>query len=78
MAEILVKGGGRVISAVRMMCEKAWEEEKLPTEWTRGIIFPIYKDGEKKDTNNYRGITTVEYCRESICTGDQLQIDDVE
>ena len=57
VAEILVKGGGRVISAVRMMCEKAWEEEKLPTEWTRGIIFPIYKDGEKKDTNNYRGIT---------------------
>ena len=57
VAEILVKGGGNVISAVRMLCAKAWQEEKLPTDWTRGVIFPIYKDGEKKDTNNYRGIT---------------------
>ena len=26
-------------------------------EWARGIIFPIFKDGEKRDTQNYRGIT---------------------
>jgi len=57
VAEILVKGGVCVINAVKQLCEKAWNEEKLPTDWCQGIIFPIYKDGEKKDTNNYRGIT---------------------
>ena len=57
VAEILARGRHRVVSAIRILCEKAWEEETLPTEWTRGIIFPIYKDGDKKDTNNYRGIT---------------------
>jgi hypothetical protein len=39
------------------LCQKVWREEKLPTDWTRGIIFPIFKDGDKKDTSNYRGIT---------------------
>src|SRR4051812_5716572 len=38
-------------------CVRKYGEEKLPTDWTRGIIFPIYKDGEKQDTSNYRGIT---------------------
>ena len=57
VAEVIVRGGELVTNAIHMVCEKVWTEEKLPTEWTRGIIFPIYKDGEKKDTGNYRGIT---------------------
>jgi hypothetical protein len=57
VAELLVKGGDQVASAVHLFCEKVWREEKMPSEWTRGIIFPIYKDGDKRDTSNYRGIT---------------------
>ena len=57
VAEILKKGGDQVTQAVHSLCVKVWVEEKLPTDWTRGIIFPIYKDGDKKDTANYRGIT---------------------
>ena len=57
VAEVLKRGGDQVAKAVHSLCTKAWREEKLPTEWTRGIIFPVYKDGDKRDTSNYRGIT---------------------
>jgi hypothetical protein len=52
-----MKGGDQVAFSVFLLCQKVWREEKLPTDWTRGIIFPIFKDGDKKDTANYRGIT---------------------
>ena len=26
-------------------------------EWCKGMIFPIFKDGYKRDTGNFRGIT---------------------
>ena len=57
VAEILMKGGDQVAYSVYMLCQKVWREETLPTDWTRGIIFPIFKDGDQKDTTNYRGIT---------------------
>ena len=57
VAEILKKGGESVYRAVWALCRKVWREEKLPTDWTRGVICPIFKDGDKRDTGNYRGIT---------------------
>ena len=57
VAEVLKKGGENIVRALHKLCEKVWEEETLPTDWTRGIVFPIYKDGDKRDPSNYRGIT---------------------
>jgi len=36
---------------------KIWDEEALPTEWTEGIICPIYKKGDRMICSNYRPIT---------------------
>ena len=30
---------------------------KFPKSWKDGIIIPVYKQGNKLDVNNYRGIT---------------------
>jgi len=57
VAEVLKKGGDQVTNAVFALCSKVWRTEILPTDWTRGIIFPILKDGDERDTSNYRGIT---------------------
>ena len=39
------------------MCEKIWRTEQIPEECTKGIIHPIFKEGDEQDTANYRGIT---------------------
>ena len=30
-----------------------------PSQWTKGVVIPIFKKGAKDDVNNYRGITLV-------------------
>lgn len=34
-----------------------WQEEKIPIEWEMGLIMPIFKKGDNRNCNNYRGIT---------------------
>ena len=38
-------------------CNICFEEENIPRDWMKGIIFPIYKSGDKREPLNYRGIT---------------------
>jgi hypothetical protein len=46
---------------------KVWKEEILPTEWTEGIICPIYKGGDRMVCSNYGPVTLLNVvCK--ICT----------
>jgi len=36
---------------------KIWKHEKIPCEWSEGILCPIYKKGYRKQCNTYRGIS---------------------
>ena len=36
---------------------KIWKQEKIPCEWAEGILCPIYKKGDRKQCNNYRGVS---------------------
>ena len=40
-----------------MLFNKIWRQETIPDEWTKGVIFPIFKNGDVTDCGNYRGIT---------------------
>ena len=43
--------------AIWQLCKMMFEKEQVPEEWLEGIIFPIYKDSDRRDPLNYRGIT---------------------
>ena len=35
----------------------AWNSGSAPKEWQAGVVVPIFKKGDQKDCNNYRGLT---------------------
>ena len=43
-----------------MICQQisaCFESDDIPQEWMKGIMFPIYKAGDGRKPENYRGIT---------------------
>ena len=39
-----------------IMIEKCFENEETPKQWLEGILYPIYKKGDKRDPLNYMEI----------------------
>ena len=50
--EILKFGGENMNKAIWQLCKLMFEKEKVPDEWLEGIIFPIYKDSDRRDPLN--------------------------
>jgi len=55
--EILKNGGEGLKDSLLLLFQKMWKEERVPKDWARGIIVPIFKEGDKRNADNYRGIT---------------------
>jgi len=55
-AKLIKLGGKRLHQAIHTLCKHIWYEEKLPDEWNKAIIIPLYKKGNKMICDNYRGI----------------------
>ena len=41
---ILKAGGNEMKKALLTLFSKMWKEEKIPREWARGVIVPLYKE----------------------------------
>jgi hypothetical protein len=39
-----------------------YKNEQIPNEWKRSIIVPIYKKGDKRKPENYRGMNLLNTC----------------
>ena len=55
--DILKEAGSTGTELLHKVIKKAWKEEKIPEDWNIGVILPIFKKGDKKKCENYRGIT---------------------
>lgn len=56
--EMLKAGGESVIQWRTNITNHVWIQERLPTDWTRGIILPFWKrKGDQLLCSNHRGIT---------------------
>jgi hypothetical protein len=53
---LLKNGGPNLVDALHEVIQQAWTSEKLPRSWTEGVLFAMYKKGDKLDCKNYRGI----------------------
>ena len=50
-------GGKKMTYALWVLCNHVWLTEACPEQWGQGAICLLFKDGDKRDPLNYRGIT---------------------
>lgn len=55
--ELIKFGGERMEYCLWLMFSKVWENEEIPKDWGRGLIFPLHKKDDNRDPFNYRGIS---------------------
>jgi hypothetical protein len=55
--EVFMEGGEEFVKLVHMVLSFIWVSEEVPSDWTKGLVTPLFKDGDRHDTDNYRGIT---------------------
>jgi hypothetical protein len=55
--EMLKYGGEAMVDSMVRLYQLVWRLEVVPSAWTRGVISPIYKSGDRAVPTNYRGIT---------------------
>ena len=44
------------MNKIYILVRHIWKEERIPEEWNKTIIVPIYKKGDRERCENYRGI----------------------
>ncbi len=55
--EIFKFGGEGIAQSTALLCNELFRLERVPKDWARGLIFPLFKDGDNRVPDNYRGIT---------------------
>lgn len=54
--ELIKWGGKEMIKWITLIFRKAWTNNKIPKDWEKNIIIPLYKKGKKCKCENYRAI----------------------
>jgi hypothetical protein len=57
VSELLKNGGEMMTAVLHRICDIAWQQSEVPMDWLRGVVVPLYKDGDRRAPLNYRPIT---------------------
>ena len=61
-AELLQAGGKDVkITALTTICDKIWQTEEWPTQWTQSLVITLPKKGNLQQSQNYRTISLISH-----------------
>ena len=55
--EMLKALNGEEVCWLTRVCQVARKLGKTPKDWQTGVITPIYKNGDRKVSTNYRGVS---------------------
>jgi endonuclease/exonuclease/phosphatase family metal-dependent hydrolase len=56
-AELLKSGGAAALQVLTDLFNAVWQRECMPSQWRKGVIVSLYKDGDRTACSNYRPIT---------------------
>ena len=58
----MIKAAGQCGSTwLLRVINAAWKQKRVPEEWVRGEIVPLFKKGDRKECRNYRGVTLMSH-----------------
>ena len=66
-AELLKSGGNILITIFTDICNKIWETEICPSDWTKSLIISIHKKGSQQKCENYRKISLISKTQVKAC-----------
>ena len=58
-SELIKDSGLSGLKWLHRIINMAWESGQVPSDWTKAVITPIFKNGNRKDCNKYRGISLI-------------------
>ena len=57
MSEMFKRGGEDMLELTWSLVKGIFEAERIPSDWSKGLIFPLFKGGDRRNPDNYRGIS---------------------
>lgn len=58
-SECLKIGGSHLIQTIHILISFTWMEERMSSDWKKGVTIPIHKEANKTELGNYRDITVL-------------------
>ena len=55
-AEVLIAGGESMVRMLYLIFQKICADEQVPTDWKKMLVIPVYKKGDRLETENHRAI----------------------